>query len=52
MVYFSQASMYQSAESGFGTLAEAKLAGQRGVADYGTEIQRAFTDFATFVPMK
>jgi hypothetical protein len=45
-VYFNQATMYQSSETGFGTLEQAAEAGVSGEVDYGTSAQDAFASFA------
>jgi hypothetical protein len=52
LVYFNQATMYQSSETGFETLREAVEAGDSGKVDYGTSVQGAFTSFARFCPIK
>ena len=49
-VYFNQATMYQSSETGYRTLNEAKAAGHHGTTDFARDAQQAFTDHATFVP--
>ncbi|KAJ7453566.1 hypothetical protein B0H11DRAFT_2245200 [Mycena galericulata] len=49
MVFFNQSTMTQSAETG-GTIKEAKLSGQSGTTDFGSDAQAAFSKHITFVP--
>lgn len=50
LVYFNQASMHQSAETGFATIGDAKLAGFSGKTDYGKDAQAAFDKYGTYLP--
>jgi len=51
-VYFNQATMYQSSETGYDTVQAAKDAGHSGKTDFFRDAQQAFTDLATLVPVK
>lgn len=42
LVYFNEATMYQSSETNSATLGDAKKAGHSGKADYGNDVQKAF----------
>jgi hypothetical protein len=46
LVYFNEATMYQSSETDSATLKEAKKKGHSGKTDYGEDIQKAFQDNA------
>jgi hypothetical protein len=50
LVYFNQATMYQTSETGHATVAEAIRAGESGRADYGASAQEAFTRYGRYVP--
>ncbi|KAA1467110.1 hypothetical protein DENSPDRAFT_847331 [Dentipellis sp. KUC8613] len=50
IVWFSMATMYQSAETGFATLKQAKAAGLSTAADLPHTLKEAFTNLATFAP--
>ena len=52
LVYFNQASIHQSAETGFTTVGDAKLAGFSGKTDYGKDAQAAFEKYATYLPVE
>ena len=52
LVYFNQATMYQSSETGYATVGEAIEAGDSGKSDYGVNAQMAFTKHAKYFPMK
>ncbi|EDR02732.1 uncharacterized protein LACBIDRAFT_332267 [Laccaria bicolor S238N-H82] len=47
LVYFNEATMYQSSETNCATLTEAKNKGHSGVVDYGESVQEAFEKFGT-----
>jgi hypothetical protein len=49
LVYFNQATMYQSSETGHPTLRAAIKAGQSGKIDYGASAQQAFMEYAVFL---
>lgn len=51
LVYFNEASMHQSAETGHATLKLAKLAGQSGTTNYGKDAQTAFQKYGTYLPL-
>lgn len=51
-VYFNEATMYMSSETGHGTLNNAKARGHSGTTDYGKDAQRAFTNFSTLLDAK
>lgn len=51
LVYFNEASMHQSSETGYATLGDAKLAGLSGVTDYGRDAQAAFQKYGTYLPV-
>lgn len=48
-MYFNQATMYQSSETGHHTLGKAVKAGLSGRADYAMSAQEAFTRYAKYV---
>ena len=52
LVYFNQATMYQSSETGHATIGEAIEAGDSGKTDYGADAQVAFTKYARYSPIK
>jgi hypothetical protein len=52
LVYFNQATMYQTSETGHATLGEAIRAGESGKADYGVSAQEAFTRFGRYIPAR
>ena len=52
LVYFNQATMYQTSETGHATIQEATQAGGSGVVDYGLSAQEAFTKYAKYIPAK
>lgn len=52
LVFFNQATMYQSSETNCSTMQEAVKAGGSGVADYGESAQEAFTKHAKYVPVQ
>ncbi|TFK72417.1 hypothetical protein BDN72DRAFT_894773 [Pluteus cervinus] len=49
MVFFNQASMFQSSELDFDTVAAAKLAGHNGATDFPADVQAAFQKYSQFV---
>ena len=49
LVYFNEASMHQSAETGYSTIKLAKRAGLSGCTDYGSDAQAAFQKYGTYV---
>lgn len=49
MVFFNMASMFQSSETGFDTLWEAKLSGAQGTSDFMGTAQQAFAKLGTAV---
>ncbi|TFK58970.1 hypothetical protein BDN72DRAFT_906257 [Pluteus cervinus] len=51
MVFFNQASMFQSSELDFDTVAAAKLAGHEGKSDFPADIQAAFQKYSQFVDL-
>jgi hypothetical protein len=51
LVYFNEASMHQSAETGYDTLKLARLAGLSGSTDYGSDAQAAFQKYGTYLPI-
>lgn len=51
LVYFNEASMHQSAETGYSTLKRARLAGLSGNTDYGSDAQAAFQKYGTYLPV-
>lgn len=51
LVYFNEATMYQSPETDSATLAEAKKKGHSGTVDYGQSVQEAFAKHITYVSM-
>ncbi|KAF9031896.1 hypothetical protein BJ165DRAFT_1571761 [Panaeolus papilionaceus] len=51
VVFFNQATMYQSAETGFHTIEQAKKAGHSGKVDYGEVAQKAFQKIGSLVPL-
>lgn len=51
LVYFNQATMFQSSETDSDTLAEAKAHGHSGKTNYPADIQEAFSQFAHFQPV-
>jgi hypothetical protein len=52
LVYFNQATMYQTSETGYPTIGEAIEAGDSGKVDYGASAQEAFTEYAKYIPIK
>ncbi|KAF8237641.1 hypothetical protein L208DRAFT_1245828, partial [Tricholoma matsutake] len=52
LVYFNQATMYQTSETGYATIGEAVEAGDLGKVDYGMSTQAAFTKHAKYFPVK
>ena len=52
LVYFNQATMYQTSETGYATVGEAVESGHSGKSDYGANAQVAFTSFARYSPLK
>jgi hypothetical protein len=52
LVYFNQATMYQTSETGHATVGEAIEAGDSGKVDYGTSAQEAFTKHAKYIQIK
>jgi len=50
LVYFNQATMYQTSETGYTTVGEAVRAGESGKADYGACAQEAFTRYGRYIP--
>lgn len=52
LVYFNQATMYQTSETGYATVGEAIKAGDSGKVDYGTSAQAAFTKYARYSPIR
>lgn len=50
-VYFNQATMYQSSETGHATLNDAIKAGHSGKIDYGKSAQEAFEKYVIRCPM-
>ena len=52
LVYFNQATMYQTSETGYATVGEAVKAGDCGRADYGASAQEAFTRYGKYVPVQ
>ncbi|KAF8236818.1 hypothetical protein L208DRAFT_1524221, partial [Tricholoma matsutake] len=52
LVYFNQATMYQTSETGYATIGEAVEAGDSGKVDYGMSAQAAFTKYAKYFPVK
>ena len=52
LVYFNQATMYQTSETGHATLGDAVAAGGSGKVDYGVSAQEAFTRYGRYVPVK
>jgi hypothetical protein len=51
LVYFNEASMFQSSETGHATLREAVKAGHSGKADYSRDIQRCFEVHTKYVSL-
>jgi hypothetical protein len=49
LVYFNQATMYQSSETGYHLLRSAVEAGHSGKTDFSTDAQQAFTKYSTFI---
>ncbi|KIJ45463.1 hypothetical protein M422DRAFT_46541 [Sphaerobolus stellatus SS14] len=47
LVFFNQATMFQSSETGKGTLVEAKKAGHSSKTDYAIDVQAAFEHHST-----
>jgi hypothetical protein len=41
--------MFQSSETGYGSIGAAKAAGASGKTDFGRDAQQAFTDSANFL---
>jgi hypothetical protein len=52
LVYFNQASMHQSAETGYATLGDARQAGLSGNTNYGNDAQAAFEKYTTYLPVE
>lgn len=52
LVYFNQATMYQTSETGHATLGEAVRAGESGKVDYGVSAQEAFTRHGKYIPAR
>lgn len=52
LVFFNQATMYQSSEMDCSTVQEAIKAGGSGLADYGRSAQEAFTKYAKYIPVQ
>jgi hypothetical protein len=48
LVYFNQATIYQSSEMGHATVGEAVKVGDSGRVDYGRSAQEAFTKHASY----
>ncbi len=48
-VYFNEASMHQSSETGYSSLKEARLRGHSGKTDYSSDIQRCFEQHGKFI---
>jgi hypothetical protein len=51
LVFFNQATMYQTSETGHATLHDAVEAGHSGKVDYGLSAQEAFTRYAKYLPV-
>lgn len=51
LVYFNQATMFQTSETGFDTLQKAKEAGHSGTTDFEEDTQRSFATAAHFTPI-
>lgn len=51
LVYFNQATMFQSSETGYSTIKAAKQGGHSGLTDYGPDIQTAFMKHETRIPL-
>jgi hypothetical protein len=51
LVFFNEASMYQSSETGFATLEDAREAGLSGNTDYGSDAQAAFQRYGIYSPI-
>jgi hypothetical protein len=47
LVYFNEATMYQSSETNSATLRDAKRKGHSGKTEYGEDIQQAFQKHTT-----
>lgn len=45
IVFYNQATMYMSSETGYSTLKEARAAGMSGVADFPASAQEAFLKY-------
>lgn len=43
--------MHQSAETGYATLGDARLAGLSGNTDYGSDAQAAFQKYSVYSPV-
>ena len=52
LVFFNQATMYQSSEMDCSTVQEAIKAGGSGLADYGRSAQEAFTKYAKYISVQ
>jgi hypothetical protein len=52
LVYFNQATMYQSSETNSATIGDAILAGHSGKTNYPQCIQEAFENFGTYVDIR
>jgi len=52
LVFFNQATMYQTSETGHATVGEAVRAGDSGKVDYGESAQEAFTRYGKYVPAR
>ena len=50
LVYFNQATMYQTSETSHATIQEATQAGGSGTVDYSLSAQEAFTKYAKYIP--
>lgn len=51
MVWFNQASLFQSAETGFMTLTDAKAAGHSGTTDFKADAEKCFQKFSFTYPL-
>jgi hypothetical protein len=51
LVFFNEASMHQSAETGYSTLKDARKNGHSGNTDYGSDAQAAFQKYGTYLPI-
>ncbi|KAF9471067.1 hypothetical protein BDN70DRAFT_901632 [Pholiota conissans] len=52
LVYFNQASLYQSSELDHPTVAAAKASGLSGVVDFPSSVQEAFQKYSKFIPLE